>query len=224
MQFQNLKDFKLPREFRGRSSWYVQTWWLVQMLFFKPSPQFMYGWRRFLLRCFGAQIGKKVMIRPTAHIQFPWKLKIDEYSWIGDEVVLYNLGDITIGSHTVVSQRSYLCAGSHHHLNPDFSIYTKPIIIKNQCWLAADVFVAPGITIGEGTVVGSRSSVFKTLPAGKICFGSPAIVIKDRAAEDAGSLQVIFNPAFEPRPIEMWSDYTGAQALFTGLVSQNPKG
>lgn len=84
MQFQDLKNFKLPPNFRGRPAWYVQTWWLVQMLFFKNSPQFMYGWRRFLLRCFGAKIGKGVLIRPTAHVQFPWKLEIDEYCWIGD--------------------------------------------------------------------------------------------------------------------------------------------
>src|SRR5205809_6431187 len=170
MQFQNLKNFRLPQNFRGRSAWYVQTWWLVQMVFFKTSPQFMYGWRRFLLRSFGAEIGKKVMIRPSAHIQFPWKLQIGDYSWIGDEVVLYNLDQIKIGSHTVVSQRSYLCTGTHEHWKTDFSIHTKPIIIQSQCWLAADVFVAPGITIGTGTVVGSRSSVFASLPSGKICF------------------------------------------------------
>ena len=213
MQFQNLKDFKLPPDFRGRPAWYVQTWWLVQMLFFKTSPQFMYGWRRFLLRCFGAQIGKKVMIRPSAHIQFPWKLQVDNYSWIGDGVVLYNLGSITIGSHAVVSQRSYLCTGSHHHLNPDFSIYIKPIVIEDQCWLAADVFVAPGTTIGMGTVVGSRSSVFKSLPAGKICFGTPAKVIKDRIENGVDNVQVIFAPSFEPKPIEMWADYVGSKAL-----------
>lgn len=212
-QYQNLENFKLPKSFRGRSAWYVQTWWLIQMLFFKNSPQFMYGWRRFLLRCFGANIGKKVMIRPTAHIQFPWKLHIGDYSWIGDNVVLYNLDKITIGSHSVVSQRSYLCTGSHHHHQTDFSIYTKPITIQDQCWLAADVFVAPGINIGEGTVVGSRSSVFKSLPAAKICYGNPAMVVKDRI-NNQDTLKVVITPAFEELPIELWSDFTGSKALF----------
>jgi len=177
----------------------------------------MYGWRRFLLRCFGAEIGKKVMIRPSAHIQFPWKLHIGEYSWVGDSVVLYNLDHIYIGSHSVVSQRSYLCTGSHHHLSENFSIYIKPVTIENQCWLAADVFVAPGVTIGEGTVVGSRSSVFKPLPSGKICFGTPAVVIKDRIKGDADELQIIFAPSFEPKPIELWSDYSGSKALFSDI-------
>ncbi|MFT4153895.1 putative colanic acid biosynthesis acetyltransferase [Parafilimonas sp.] len=182
MQFQNLKNFRLPDGFRGKPAWYVQTWWLVQMLFFKTSPQCMYGWRRFLLRRFGAKIGKKVMIRPTAHIQFPWKLQVGDYSWIGDEVVLYNLGEISIGSHAVVSQRSYLCTGGHRHNKTEFSIYAEPIAIHDQCWLAADVFVGPGVHIGAGTVIGSRSSVFKSLPAAKICFGTPAVVVKDRVS------------------------------------------
>jgi len=165
-----------------------------------------------LLRCFGAQIGKKVMIRPSAHIQFPWKLNIGDYSWVGDQVVLYNLDKIQIGSHAVISQRSYLCTGSHHHQHTDFSIHTRPIIIQNQCWLAADVFVAPGVNIGEGTVVGSRSSVFKSLPQGKICFGSPASVVRDRVNNYEG-LKVILTPAaFERLPIELWGEYNDTKA------------
>ena len=214
MQFQNLKKFKLPPNFRGRKAWYVQLWWLVQMLFFKTSPQFMYPWRRFLLRCFGAKIGKGVLIRPTAHVQFPWKLEVGDYCWIGDGVVLYNLDLIKIGSHAVISQRSYLCTGSHHHYKTDFAIYMKPIHVGSQSWLAADVFIAPGITIGFGTVEGSRSSVFKSLPAGKICFGTPAEVIKDRTMENENDISFVFTPSFEPMPIEMWSKYVTERAMF----------
>jgi putative colanic acid biosynthesis acetyltransferase WcaF len=219
MRFQNLKDFKLPAGFRGKPAWFVQLWWLVQTLLFKPSPQFMYGWRRFLLRCFGAKIGHKVMIRPSAHIQFPWRLKIGDYSWIGDEVVLYNLGLIIIGEHSVVSQRSYLCTGSHHHLTEEFSIYTKPIIIENECWLAADVFVAPGVHIGEGTIVGSRSSVFKSLPMAKVCFGNPATVIKDRAPEDVESLinLTLIPAAIQKKSVELWADYFGSTVMSSDL-------
>ena len=157
------------------------------------------------------------MIRPSAHIQFPWKLQIGDYSWVGDEVVLYNLDNIKIGSHTVVSQRSYLCTGSHEHWKKDFSIYTRPIVISSQCWLAADVFVAPGITIGTGTVVGSRSSVFKSLPSCKICFGNPAVVIKDRVPESIHELQLVFTSAFEPKPIELWSNFADSKDLFGHL-------
>ena len=180
MNIQQIDQFQMPPNFRGKQGWYVQLWWLVQALFFKTSPQFMYGWRRFLLRSFGAKVGKGVILRASVHTQFPWKVSIGNYSWIGDDVVLYSLGEITIGNNVVVSQRSYLCTGSHDYTNIAFTIYSLPIVLENQCWLATDVFVAPGVTIGQGTVVGARSSVFKSLPAFKICVGSPAKVIKDR--------------------------------------------
>lgn len=177
---QNLNRFQLPENFRGKSGWYVQLWWIVQSVLFRTSPQFMYGWRRFLLRLFGAKIGKNVILRPTMRTQFPWKVSIGDHSWIGDDVVLYSLGEIHIGKNVVISQKSYLCTGNHDYTDPTFPIYAEPIHIKNQCWLATDVYVAPGVTVGTGTVVGARSSVFKNLPPGKLCIGCPAKPIKDR--------------------------------------------
>lgn len=162
-----------------------------------------------MLRSFGARIGRKAIIRPTVHIQFPWKLEVGDYSWIGDDVVLYNLGKIKIGSHSVVSQRSYLCTGSHEHNKETFSIYAEPIVINDQCWLAADVFVAPGVHIGAGTVVGTRSCVFESLPEAKICFGSPAVVVKDRICLQ-DSLKVAFTRPLEMLPIELWAGYNPA--------------
>lgn len=182
-KYQALLLFKLPKNFRGRAGWFVQLWWLVQTIFFKTSPQFLYGWRRFLLRLFGAKIGKKVIIRPSVTITYPWKVKIGDYSWIGDNVELYSLGEIEIGNNVVISQKSYLCAASHDYTKDDFPIFSQKITIEDQCWLATDVYIAPGITVGKGTVVGARSSVFKDLPSGKICVGSPAQVIKDRIVE-----------------------------------------
>lgn len=180
MKLQNLKLYKTPESFRGRSKITVQLWWFVYALFFKTSPQFLYGWRRFLLRSFGATVGKDVIIRPSAQITYPWKVFIGDNSWIGDDVVLYSLGNITIGSNTVISQRSYLCTGSHDYTKESFPIYAKEIIIKDQCWLATDVFVSPGIIINEGTVVGARSTVIKDLDAFSVYVGSPAKRIKNR--------------------------------------------
>lgn len=180
---QDLSLYKTPKDFRGRSKITVQFWWIVYTLFFKPSPQVLYGWRRFLLRSFGAQIGKKVIIRPSVKITYPWKIYIGDYSWIGDDVVLYSLGNIHIGKNSVVSQKSYLCTGTHDYSKKNFPIYAKEIIIEDECWLATDVYVAPGIKIGKRTVVGSRSSVFKNLPSGKVCVGSPAKPIKNRITE-----------------------------------------
>jgi len=177
---QELKRYTTPKDFRGRSKIVVQLWWIVYAVFFRLSPQFMYGWRRFLLKCFGAKIGKDVIIRPSAQITYPWKVAIGDYSWIGDEVVLYSLGEIEIGSNSVISQRSYICTGTHDYHSPDFKIVSQKISIGSKCWLATDVYVAPSVTIGDNTVVGARSSVFKDLPENKICLGSPAKPIKDR--------------------------------------------
>lgn len=180
MQIQKLKIFKLPKNFRGRNAIVVQCWWFVQSVLFRNSPQFMYGFRRFLLRLFGAKIGKKVIIRPTVRITYPWKVSIGDYSWIGDDVVLYSLGEIEIGKNVVISQKSYICAASHDYLQSDFPIFAKTVVIKDECWLATDVFVAPGITIHKGTVVGSRSSVYRDLPGNKVCVGNPAEIVRDR--------------------------------------------
>ncbi len=180
MVYQNLQKFRLPPNFRGKPSWYVQLWWLVQDTLFRLSPQFMYSWRRFLLRCFGAKIGKNVIIRPTVRVTFPWKIEIGDNSWIGDEVVLYSLGKIKIGTNAVVSQRSYLCTGSHDYESENFDITAESITIKDEVWLATDVFVAPGVTIGEGAVIGARSSVFKDIEGGYVYAGTPARRVKKR--------------------------------------------
>lgn len=183
-RYQDLSKFRMPPGFRGRPAWLVQLWWVVEALLFRPSPQFLYGWRRWLLRLFGARVGRDVIIRPTVRTQFPWKVSIGDYAWIGDDVVLYSLGDISIGRHAVVSQKAYLCTGSHDPQRVDFPIFSRPIRIEDECWVATDVYIGPGVTVGRGTIVGARSSVFKDLPAGKVCIGSPARVIRDRKPDE----------------------------------------
>ena len=105
-KYQDLSKFEVSKGFRGRSKITVQLWWIVEKTFFAMSPQFFYGWRRFLLRLFGAKIGKKVIIRPSVTTTYPWKLSIGDYSWIGDDVVLYSLGNIIIGK---------VCIREHYH-------------------------------------------------------------------------------------------------------------
>lgn len=176
----SLETFRSPKNFRGKSKLYVQLWWVVQATLINLSPQVLYSWRRFWLRIFGARIGKKALIRPSVKITYPWKVSIGDYSWIGDDVVLYSLGEIEIGNNTVISQKSYLCTGSHDYVKETFDIFAKKITIGNSCWLATDVFVAPGITIGDGVVVGARSSVFKELKPNWIYKGTPAKAHKSR--------------------------------------------
>ncbi|MBQ0725249.1 MAG: putative colanic acid biosynthesis acetyltransferase [Cycloclasticus sp.] len=178
--YQKLDQFSLPKGFRGRSALVVQLWWLTQSTFFSMSPQFTYKWRSFLLRCFGAKIGKGVIIRPSVRVTYPWKLTIGDFSWVGDNAELYTLGEIEIGSNVVISQKSYLCAATHDYTKETFDMVDKKITIEDEVWLAADVYIAPGITVKKGTLVGARSSVFNDLPAGMICVGSPAKPVKAR--------------------------------------------
>lgn len=178
--FQKLEEFKLPRKFRGKNPIFVQCWWLVQSSFFALSPQFAYKWRNFLLKSFGAKIGRGVIIRPSVKVTYPWRLTIGDNSWIGDNVELYTLGEIEIGNDVVISQRSYICTGSHEYQKETFDIYAKKITIEDQVWLATDVYIAPGLTVGKGAVIGARSSVFKNMPAEMICIGSPAKPVRHR--------------------------------------------
>jgi putative colanic acid biosynthesis acetyltransferase WcaF len=113
-------------------------------------------------------------------VVYPWKVVINDYAWIGDDVVIYSFAKITIGENAVVSQKSYLCAGTHDYSSPHFDIDARPIVIGKKAWLATDVFVAPGITIGDGAVIGARSSVFSDMPPMMVCVGSPARPIKPR--------------------------------------------
>ncbi len=177
---QDLSLHQVPAHFRGRSRAYVQLWWIVEGLFFHPSPQFMYAWRRWLLRLFGAKVGNHVLIRPSAHITYPWNVTLADYVWIGDHAVLYSLGEIDIGPHTVVSQRAYICAASHDYSVPSFDIYSAPVVLEQEVWICTDVFVGPGVRVGRGSVVGARSSVFKDLPPMMLCLGNPARPVRPR--------------------------------------------
>lgn len=169
-----LSCFSSPGNYRGRSGFFVLLWWFCQATIFAWSPQPMYGFRRFLLRLFGADIGVGVLIRPSAKIVYPWKLHIGDHSWIGDDASLYCLDKIVIGSNTVISQKCYLSSGSHDYKKSSFDLVLSPVVIGDSCWLATDVFLAPGVHVVSNTVVGARSSVFKSIDEPGIYFGSPA--------------------------------------------------
>jgi len=158
---------------RGRPGWFVMLWWILQGVLFPLTPHALHAPRRWLLRLFGARVGQGVVIRPSARVTFPWRVTIGDYSWIGEEVVLYSLDRIDIGKHCVVSQKSYLCTGSHSVSDPAFTLQTAAIAIGNGAWIATDCFIAPGVQIGANAVIGARSSVFKSMPSGYLCWGSP---------------------------------------------------
>lgn len=168
------------REKIGRVLWNT----LGQVLF-RWTFHNWYGVRRGLLRLFGAKIGAHVRIRPSVIVEQPWNLTIGDNSSIGDRAIVYCLGKVTLGSNVSLSQMVHLCAGTHDYAKSDLPLLRPPIVVEDEVWLAADVFVAPSVRIGRGTVVGARSSVFKDLPAWKVCAGTPAKPIKDRVLAPA---------------------------------------
>ncbi|MEO6546448.1 MAG: putative colanic acid biosynthesis acetyltransferase [Ferruginibacter sp.] len=155
-------------------------WAVVYLLFFRFSPKPFHSWRSFLLRCFGAKIGKAVHVYPGAIIWAPWSLELADGAAVASGAILYTQGKISIGKWAVISQGAHLCAGTHDYNLPGFPLYTRPIIIGNQAWVAAEAFVHPGITIGEGCVIGARSVVTKDMPAWMVCAGHPCKPIKAR--------------------------------------------
>ncbi|MFB2973952.1 hormogonium polysaccharide biosynthesis acetyltransferase HpsU [Aerosakkonema sp. BLCC-F183] len=171
---------------RGRPGWYVLLWWLVQAIAFTLTPHNLHVPRAALLRLFGAKIGKGVVIRPTARFTYPWKVEIGDYSWIGDDVVFYSLDRISIGRHSIISQKTYLCTGNHDIQDPAFALITKSIEIGNGVWVATDCFIGPGVKIGANAVVGARSSVFRNLPTGQVCWGNPCRPHHPREMRDRG--------------------------------------
>ena len=157
-------------------------WAFVQATLFRWSPRPLHGFRARLLKLFGADIpdAGRVVIFPTARVTFPWKLSLAPRAMVGPNVTLYNLATITLGRGANISQNAHLCAGTHDFSRWDMPLVTRPIVIGENAWLGADVFVGPGVTIGELCVVGARSVVVRDLPARKICAGSPCRPLKDR--------------------------------------------
>jgi len=158
----------------------IRILWGLFFPLFRFTPRICFGWRRFLLRLFGAKIGKEVHIYNSAIIYMPWNLEIGDYSAIGEHAYIYNLGKIIIGSKTTISQRVHLCAGSHDYTKPDLPLLKPSIIIGDYAWICADVFVGPGVTIGEGVIAGARSVVIKNISDWHVVAGNPAHFIKNR--------------------------------------------
>ena len=180
----DLSRYHQPGYQAGGSRFKMMIWWFVQAIAFPLTLHHTHGIRCWLLRRFGATIGKNVIIRPTARITYPWNIEIGDYSWIGDDVVLYSLAPIKIGQHCVISQESYLCTGSHRINDPSFPLETGEIVIENGVWVTTDCFVGPNVRIGANSVIGARSSVFQSMPAGQVCFGTPCKPVKDRVMND----------------------------------------
>lgn len=163
-------------------------WSAVQATLFRWSPRPWHGFRARLLQLFGARIANpsKVVIFPSATVTFPWKLRLEDRSMVGPRVNLYNLAPITLEYGANVSQNCHLCAGTHDYERWSMPLVTRPIVIGRNAWVAADVFVGPGVTIGELCVVGARSVVVGDLPPRTVCAGHPCRPVKERSEPRSG--------------------------------------
>lgn len=166
---------------------FLRILWGGARLFFHYSPRPFFGWRNILLRIFGARIGKQVHIYNSAVIVMPWNLEIGDWSAIGENVTIYNLGKITIGSKATISHGAHLCAGSHDYEDPVLPLLKQPIQIEDQVWICADAFVGPGVKVGEGAVVGARSVAMKDVEPWMVVAGNPARNIKQRRIRTGNS-------------------------------------
>mgnify|MGYP000068446075 CR=1 FL=1 len=155
------------------------AWEIVWTIFARPMPRWMgNGWRRFLLRLFGAKIASTAAVHPNAKVYYPPFLTMGEYACLASRVDCYNVAPITLGNNATVSQGAYLCTASHDITDPLRRLITAPIVIEDCAWVAADAFVGMGVTIHEGAVVGARACVFKDVDAWTIVGGNPAKVLK----------------------------------------------
>ncbi|UCS93979.1 putative colanic acid biosynthesis acetyltransferase [Echinicola marina] len=160
-------------------------WNMVWMLLFRPfSLPVFNSYRIFLLRLFGAQIGKGCKINARVKFWAPWNLKMGDLVAIGFDAFIYNPGKISLGSKITISQRAHLCSASHDISKSANPLITKPIQVHDRAWVAADAFIGPGVTVGEGAVVGARAAVFKDVAPWTVAGGNPAQFIKKRELRD----------------------------------------
>jgi len=147
---------------------------------FRWSPRVCWGWRRFLLRLFGAQVGREVRVEPSARIFLPWNLEIGDWSSVGFDALLYNLGPMRIGSRVTISQRAHLCGGTHKFREASMPLVRAAVTVADEVWICADAFVGPDVTVGTGAVVGARAVVMRDVAPGDIVTGNPAQVVGQR--------------------------------------------
>lgn len=167
------------RKYSRREQLQRVLWGLAWPLF-RLSPRPLWGWRRWLLRCFGARIGEDVHIYPSVRIFLPSLLSVGDQSAVGEDVLLYNLGPLRIGRQSTISHRAHLCGGSHDDSDPRLPLIRAPIEIGDGAWICADAFLGPGVRIGDRAVVGARAVVVREVTADQVVAGNPARVLRRR--------------------------------------------
>jgi len=165
---------------RGAGAIKEAAWLLSRAVLFRPSLLRAYRMKASALRIFGAKVGVGVVVKPGVKIAFPWKLALGNHVWLGEDAFLLNLAPIEIGSNVCISQRAFLCAGNHDWSDVSFRLIVKPIVVEDGAWICANVFVAPGVTVGANAVITAGSVVVEDVPPGMVCSGNPCVPVKER--------------------------------------------
>jgi putative colanic acid biosynthesis acetyltransferase WcaF len=158
-------------------------WYGISIVFFETRWPWPSRIKVFLLKCFGAKVGRGVVIKPGVRIKFPWKLSVGDYVWVGDDVWIDNLASVEVGSHVCISQGAYLLTGNHDYKSPCFNLMAESIKIEDGVWIAAKAVIAPGSVIESHAVITAGSILVKRAEAYKIYQGNPAMAIRDRKIE-----------------------------------------
>lgn len=171
-------DFDAGAPFLIRGIWFFMNAIVFQTAWFQS-----YVIKRFLLRLFGAKIGKKVVIKPSVNIKYPWKLRIGDFSWVGEKVWIDNLENVSLGAHCCLSQGSMLLTGNHDYSVVEFSLKASAIVLEDGAWVGARAVVCPGVTLGSHAVLSVGSVATRSLPPYTISSGNPATVIRERTIQ-----------------------------------------
>ena len=161
------------------------VWMLAWLLLARWTPPPLHPWRRLVLRAFGARIGAGSRVYASVKVWLPVNLELGPNVTVGPGVRLYNQGAIRIGERTVISQRAHICASTHDVSDPHFQLVVRPIEIGPGCWVAAEAFVGPGVTMAAGSVLGARGVLFRDTEADGIYQGNPAVKVKQRVLRQA---------------------------------------
>lgn len=164
----------------GGSSLKRVLWYFANILFLMNPLNPISSVKVRLLRCFGAKIGKGVVIKPSVNIKYPWNLSIGDYTWIGENVWIDNLVQVTIGSNVCVSQGAMLLCGNHNYKKSTFDLMVGKIVLEDGCWVGAQSVVCPGVTLHSHAVLGVASVANKNLDAYTIYQGNPAQMVRKR--------------------------------------------
>jgi putative colanic acid biosynthesis acetyltransferase WcaF len=183
----DLSSFSSAHFDRGASKAREALWLLVSLFLFRLCPLPLSAIKRAVLRAFGAKVGRCVVIKPQVKITFPWKLTIGDHSWLGEECWLLNLEQIVIGKSVCVSQRAFLCTGSHNYKDPSFGLIVRPITLQDGSWIGAGGWVGPGVTVGTQSVLTAGSVATKDLDPSGIYRGNPAVWVRSRVISSSAA-------------------------------------